>query len=246
MTGEEGRNGQQRGPEDDTLYPEGISGLVAAASAGDPAAWERLYPAVAGWVAAVGVGLGLGREDVADVNQIVCLRLVDHLGRLRAPEALRGWVVTVTRHECYRVLRERRRQDAAGLDPIGDIADRWAPTADERLLRTERQHQLRAAFVQLSEDCQRLLRLLSADPPLSYADAAAVLGRPIGAIGPSRQRCLSRLRMLLDEAVTDDEAAGNGSGPAGSAAPGAGRRSDDRPAQGTSKSGRPGTKDGRR
>jgi RNA polymerase sigma factor (sigma-70 family) len=218
-----------------------MSELVAAANAGDPGAWERLYPAVAGWVAAVGAGLGLGREDVADVNQIVCLRLVDHLGRLRAPEALRGWVVTVTRHECYRVMRERRRQDAAGLDPTGDMADRWAPTIDERLLRTERHNQLRAAFVQLSEDCQRLLRLLAADPPLSYADAAAVLGRPIGAIGPSRQRCLSRLRTLLDDAVGDEESNGTGS-----PAPGAGKRSGNGPARGASTSGPPGTKDGRR
>lgn len=241
MTGEEGRNGQQRGAHDEATHPAGISELVAAASAGDPAAWERLYPAVAGWVAAVGAGLGLGREDVADVNQIVCLRLVDHLGRLRAPEALRGWVVTVTRHECYRVMRDRRRHDAAGLDPTGDVVDRWAPTADERLLRTERHDQLRAAFVQLSDDCQRLLRLLSADPPLSYADAAAVLGRPIGAIGPSRQRCLARLRTLLDEVVGDEESAGTGSSVAG-----AGRRPGNRPARGATTSGRPGTKDGRR
>jgi RNA polymerase sigma factor (sigma-70 family) len=230
-----------RGDHDDATHPEAISGLVAAASVGDSAAWERLYPAVAGWVAAVAAGLGLGREDVADVNQIVCLRLVDHLGRLRAPEALRGWVVTVTRHECYRVLRERRRHDASGLDPTGDMADRWAPTADERLLRTERQRQLRAAFAGLSDDCQRLLRLLSADPPLSYADTAEVLGRPVGAIGPTRQRCLARLRVLLDEAIGDSEADGNGSSAAGTVmTPGS------RPAQGSSRSGRPGTKDGRR
>jgi RNA polymerase sigma factor (sigma-70 family) len=241
VTGEEGDNGQQRGAHQEATHPTGISDLVAAASAGDSGAWERLYPAVASWVGAVGAGLGMGREDVADVNQIVCLRLVDHLGRLRAPEALRGWVVTVTRHECYRVLRERRRQDAVGLDPTGDIVDRWAPTADERLLRTERHDQLRAAFVKLSEDCQRLLRLLAADPPLSYADAASVLGRPIGAIGPSRQRCLSRLRTLLDDAVGEE-----GTGDPGSPAAGAGRRPSNGSARDTNKSGRPGTKDGRR
>jgi RNA polymerase sigma factor (sigma-70 family) len=188
------------------MQPEAISGLVAGASAGDPAAWERLYPAVAGWVTAVAAGLGLAREDAADVNQVVCLRLVSHLDRLNDPAALRGWVVTVARHESYRVLRERHRR-ATDLDtladPAGGVAGRWAPAADERLLRTERQRELHAAFAQLSEDCQRLLRMLSADPPLSYADTAAVLDRPIGAIGPTRQRCLARLREILESALEE-------------------------------------------
>jgi RNA polymerase sigma factor (sigma-70 family) len=188
------------------MQPEAIPGLVADARAGVSAAWERLYPAVAGWVSAVAAGLGLAREDTADVNQIVCLRLVSYLDRLNDPAALRGWVVTVARHECYRVLRERHRR-AADLDlltdPSADVAERLAPAADERLLRTERQRELQAAFTQLSDDCQRLLRLLSTDPPLSYADVASVLDRPIGAIGPTRQRCLARLREILDAAVDE-------------------------------------------
>jgi RNA polymerase sigma factor (sigma-70 family) len=196
------------------MQPEAFPGLVAKASAGDPEAWARLCPAVAGWVTAVAAGLGLAREDVADVNQIVCLRLVSHVGRLRVAEALRGWVVTVARHESYRVLRERQRRavelDLTG-DPAMDLADRWAPAVDERLLRKERQRELHAAFVQLSTDCQRLLRLLATDPPLSYADTALALDRPVGAIGPTRQRCLARLREILDAGAAEagcDEPAG--------------------------------------
>ncbi len=33
-----------------------------------------------------------------------------------------------------------------------------------------------------------------ADMPPSYQEVAAALGMPIGAIGPTRQRCLERLR----------------------------------------------------
>jgi RNA polymerase sigma factor (sigma-70 family) len=188
---------------------DAIPRLVRDAATGDAAAWQRLYPVVARWVAAVGGSLGLGREDVADVNQIVCLRLLSHLHRLRAPEALRGWVVTVARHESYRVLRDRLRR-AADLDTLPEttsaLADPWSPPVDERLLRSERQRELHRAMCQLSADCQRLLRLLATDPPLSYADAAAVLDRPIGAIGPTRQRCLARLRALLEDVtVSADE-----------------------------------------
>jgi RNA polymerase sigma factor (sigma-70 family) len=191
-----------RGADDGTGEPSAVARLLRDAISGDATAGDHLYRAVAGWVTAVGRGLGLGREDVADVNQIVCLRLVSHLERLRAPEALRGWVVTVARHESYRVLRDRHRH-AIDLDPSGDIAlqlaDPALPPVDERLLRTERHRELYRALGKLSAGCQRLLRLLATDPPLSYAEAAAVLDRPIGAIGPTRQRCLGRLREILGD-----------------------------------------------
>jgi len=186
------------------VEPERVPELLAGARAGDAASWEALYGVVAGWVRAVARGLGLGRDDLLDVNQVVCLRLVGHLDRLRVPEALQGWVVTVTRHECYRVLRQR--QHLAGAE-LPDVEDRSAPDVDDRLLRTERQRELAAALVRLSADCRRLLGLVAAEPPLSYAAIGEVLGRPVGSIGPTRQRCLGQLRALL-EAGPADPAAG--------------------------------------
>jgi RNA polymerase sigma factor (sigma-70 family) len=177
------------------VQPEEIAALLARARAGDSPAWDDLYRAIAGWVRAVAAGLGVRHDDISDLNQVVCLRLVDHLDRLRAPEALRGWVVTVTRHEGYRLLRERRRVTTA--DPTVEAEDRTLPSLDEALLRSERQRELSDAFGRLPGRCQRLLRLVVADPPLSYADIAGALNRPVGSIGPSRQRCLERLRQVL-------------------------------------------------
>ena len=180
------------------MEPGRVLELLGGARAGDAAAWDELYRSVAGWVRAVTYGLGLDREDTLDVNQVVCLRLVDHLDRLRAPEALRGWVVTVARHECYRVLRQRRH--FAGTEPP-DVQDRAAAELDEDLLRDERRRELAGALGRLSADCQRLLRLIAAEPPLSYAEIGQVLGRPVGSIGPSRQRCLGKLRTALVESA---------------------------------------------
>jgi DNA-directed RNA polymerase specialized sigma24 family protein len=39
-----------------------------------------------------------------------------------------------------------------------------------------------------------------ADPPASYEDISDELGLPIGSIGPTRGRCLARLRVLLQAA----------------------------------------------
>jgi len=40
--------------------------------------------------------------------------------------------------------------------------------------------------------------MLMADPPASYTEISEQLGFPVGSIGPTRQRCLARLRQLLD------------------------------------------------
>src|SRR6266702_3871358 len=53
---------------------------------------------------------------------------------------------------------------------------------------------LRAAFTHLPPDGQRLIALLIADPPLSYAEISARLGIPVGSIGPNRSRCLAKMR----------------------------------------------------
>jgi len=65
---------------------------------------------------------------------------------------------------------------------------------DEEILMAERNAALRAAFAELPPRCQRLLAMLTSDPPSSYADISATLQIPMGSIGPQRARCLERLR----------------------------------------------------
>jgi hypothetical protein len=36
--------------------------------------------------------------------------------------------------------------------------------------------------------------MLAADPPLPYAEISVRLGIPVGSIGPTRRRCLDKLR----------------------------------------------------
>ena len=72
------------------------------------------------------------------------------------------------------------------------------PAVDEALLAAERAEAVREAMTQLPPQWQRLIQLLMADPPVSYAEIADQLGLPIGSIGPTRGRCLAKLRVLLN------------------------------------------------
>lgn len=169
--------------------------LVPAAAAGDQAAWDAIVERYAGLVVAVARGYRLSSSDLADVSQTVWLRLVENLDSLRDPRALPGWLVTTTRNECVRALRVQRR--TVPVDPAeGDalLGGEVAPDVDDRLLDAERREALREGLASLPPHCQSLLTLLVADPPLSYDEISRRLEMPRGSIGPTRGRCLGKLR----------------------------------------------------
>jgi DNA-directed RNA polymerase specialized sigma24 family protein len=85
-------------------------------------------------------------------------------------------------------------------DTSEDVADELAETVDAALLTGERDVALWQCFSQLSERCQRLLRVLMAAEPPAYVEVAEALGMPIGSIGPTRMRCLERLRQITCQA----------------------------------------------
>jgi RNA polymerase sigma factor (sigma-70 family) len=137
----------------------------------------------------------LSAADAADVVQTTWLRLVEHLDQVADPDRLPGWLATTTRRECLRLLRraDRETRSTAALLDVPDDA----PELDAGMLSDERDAALWRAFTQLDEFCQRLLRVLTADPAPSYSEVSRALGIKIGSIGPTRARCLTKLRGLV-------------------------------------------------
>jgi RNA polymerase sigma factor (sigma-70 family) len=173
-----------------------IAALVSAAAEGDRRAWDEIVARFTPLVLAVVHRHRLRHADAADVHQTVWLRLVEQLGRLREADALPGWIATTARNECLRMLRVQQRtlpydpqsedEPASPDDAVADL--------DEEMEAAQRRQALREGFRSLSEQCQVLLAKLMADPPPSYAVVGAELGVPVGSIGPTRIRCLEKLR----------------------------------------------------
>jgi RNA polymerase sigma factor (sigma-70 family) len=168
--------------------------LVTRAKNGEKQAWDALVERYAPLIWSICRRYRLGGADAEDVGQIVWLQLVDHLGQLRDPDALPGWLATTTRHECGRMLRAADRPTANQFLDAEDIPDADKATAEQELLTAERHAALREAFTRLPPGCQRVLALLIADPPMTYAEISARLGISVGSIGPIRGRCLAKLR----------------------------------------------------
>jgi RNA polymerase sigma factor (sigma-70 family) len=174
----------------------GLAELVRAAAAGDQRAWEHLIGRFGGLVWSVARAHGLSQADAADVSQTAWLRLVEHLHRLRDPERVGTWLASTARHEALRTLRRARRQVPVGDDAELEGSGPPAESPEGRTLAAERSDILWRAFAGLPPRCQTLLRVLMADPSPSYQQVAAAMGIPIGSIGPTRGRCLERLREL--------------------------------------------------
>jgi RNA polymerase sigma factor (sigma-70 family) len=177
--------------------------LVRGARDGDEAAWNALVDEFAGLVWSIARAHRLGAADAADVSQTCWLRLAEHLDRIREPERVGAWLAATARNECLRVLRRSQRELALG-DDLPEPAGPPAPSAAAALIRDERAAALWEAFALLPERCATLLRVLMADPPPSYEDVAAALDMPIGSIGPTRARCLERLRRLAARSGISD------------------------------------------
>jgi len=184
-----------------------VGPLLDAARAGDSASWDLIVERFSGLLWATARAHRLDSTDAADVVQTTWLKLVENLDRIHDDERLGGWLATTARRECLLVLKRRHREPPvdAGLafDHLPDQRD----GIDAALLRDERDATLWRLFDQLSDDCRRLLRVLVADPPPTYAEVSAALDMPVGSIGPRRQRCLTALRTMALEsgAITDDD-----------------------------------------
>lgn len=166
--------------------------LISAANGGDQEAWEAIVDRFTGLVWATARAHRLSPPEAGDVVQTTWLRLVENLDRIRDPDRLGAWLATTARRECLRHLRLRAREL-----PTGDDALFEAPSEDlaaDRMITLERTAALHRAFTRIGERCQALLRMLAAPDPLSYEEIGAALGMPVGAIGPTRGRCLEQLR----------------------------------------------------
>jgi len=172
-----------------------VADLVGSAKDGDQQAWDTLVDRYAPLVWSICRRYRLSRADTDDVGQDVWLQLVARLDAIRDPAALAGWLATTTARQSARAARAARRPRERGPAPEpGDLPDPTAATAEQELLQAERHAALRQALASLPPPCQRLLALLIEDPPPSYATISAQLGIPAGSIGPTRARCLHKLR----------------------------------------------------
>ncbi len=166
------------------------------ARAGERAALDEVVRELNPLLWRVARAQGLDVEEAADVVQTTWLELLRNLDDIRSPQALTAWLVTTARREAWRT-RERSRRHAPDGVPVLEAIPDPGLEPDERLLAEERDRVLWRHFHRLPERCQELLRIVAQVHRPDYDVVAAALDMPRGSIGPTRGRCLAKLRELL-------------------------------------------------
>jgi RNA polymerase sigma factor (sigma-70 family) len=182
--------GRQRHRRDGSSDDE-TAVLLERAANRDDEAWSTLIDRFERVVWSVTHGFALDEATRHDVFQLTWLRLIDNVSRIREPDRLAGWLVTTARRECLAAVESSRREV-----PTQRLSENESTTdhPGQALIRDEEVAGLLEALGQIGERCQQLLRLLTLDPPLTYQEIASILDIPVGTIGPTRARCLERLR----------------------------------------------------
>lgn len=181
--------------------------LILACRRGDSEAWAALIARYQKLIYAIPRRAGLDEDQCADIFQQTFQTLFEHLDRIDQPERVRAWLVTTAKRATERLQQRNARWQALpeSNDAEGDETPQqeWldpAPLPDEVVSQLEDQHLVRTGVAALEERCRRLLTMLFYDPQqLPYAEIAAQIGIPTGSIGPTRNRCLQKLRSLLQD-----------------------------------------------
>ncbi len=147
---------------------------------------------------------GLERTLAEDVVQTTWLQLVRGHGAIADSRAVSAWLTTTARREAWKVGKAVGRVDTAESDDLDALLPEQA-SAEEHAALDDENRRLWAAVRRLAERCQRLLRVIAFEDRPDYARLARDLSMPVGSIGPTRSRCLAKLRDLLDAPATRTE-----------------------------------------
>ncbi|HET7479271.1 MAG TPA: sigma-70 family RNA polymerase sigma factor, partial [Rubrobacteraceae bacterium] len=168
---------------------------------GRSGAWKELLGKYERLVYSIPLRYGLSRHDAADIAQLTFTILIQNLDTLPEDSRLGAWLSTVARRHTWRLLESSRRESASGRLESMDLngsAVLLGRSDSETIEHWELSEYLDNGLSQLGKQCQELLRALYFQPERpSYAEISAQLGLPLGSIGPTRARCLKRLREKL-------------------------------------------------
>lgn len=176
--------------------------MLESAARGKESAWREIVERYSPLILAICRDYGLSGADIEDVAGSVWLQLVVNVSQIREPEALPGWLRTTIRRECLMLLRQKNRQVPTDSPLVAGVVE---PEFDASLIGAERSAAARGALAQLPERDHALLSMLFCDPPRPYQEISSTLGIPVGAIGPTRARCLARARRTPAVAALADD-----------------------------------------
>ena len=170
--------------------------LVGLCLKGDSRAWETLILRYRRLIYSIPVKFNFGTADASDVFQAVCLKLIEHLHELKDESKVSAWLITTTTRQCIHV-RAQRIRESSREEELEEPVD-GGVNVEEIQIQTQEQQNVRSAVNKLPDRCRKLLELLyfEATNP-TYEEIGRTMNMPVASIGPTRARCLEKLRTVF-------------------------------------------------
>ena len=173
--------------------------LIRACHKGQVGAWQLLLDKYERIVYSVPRKYGLSPADAADITQLTFTILVQSIDNMPEDSTLGAWLTTVARRHTWRLLQRTRRENVNTFNVEDESASALVSGDAEILEHLELTEWLDHGLLLISKRCRDLLSALYLDPEQpSYAQVAERFGMAVGSIGPTRIRCLERLRQVLE------------------------------------------------
>ena len=180
--------------------PESDDDLIRACRDGDAHAWNRLLHKYERLVFSIPLNYGLSRDDAADITQLTFVSLIQSLETLHEGSRLGAWLALVARRNTWRVIERARHERVGEYEELADSIAVIARGGANLIERWELTEWLNHGLLRLNKRCRDLLLALYFEvPDPSYSEIAARIGMPVGSVGPTRARCLERLKQILQD-----------------------------------------------
>lgn len=177
--------------------------LVAGCLEGDEVAWSNLFQRYNRLIYKVPSSFGFTYIETEEIYQEIAIEIIRCLGALEDRSRLHPWIVTIARRTCIRHLRNTAKYTTVDVQLLENEIEEGVDTLDEMLIRLEEYSLIRKALAELEPRCQTILtELFLCDYKKSHMEVAELLGMPIGSIGPTRSRCLEKLRQRVESLLS--------------------------------------------
>lgn len=169
--------------------------LVTACLEGDEQAWVTLLARYNRLIYTIPLRFGFSKAMADEIHQETCLIMLEKMETLRDRQQLSSWIMTVTRRACIKRWRTNKTEEIE----LTDTDHIEESNLDEHIMQLEAQFLIQESFARLSESCQQLIQaLFLTEPPLAYEEIAEQLEISLGSVGPTRARCLDKLRREVE------------------------------------------------
>jgi len=190
---------EQVSPADSVKWTD--ARLVRGCLDGNQEAWSALIQKYKNLIFSVPLKYGFSREDAADIFQTVCVELLAQMPKIREPQALPKWILTVASHSCYHRKYSDLKAQTKAKELSAWFEEGLPAEAEEIAQQAEREQALRSAVSELAPQCRQMVHMLFFEAPARpYEQIAKQLNLSKGSIGLTRQRCLGKLRRKLSDA----------------------------------------------